>query len=137
MKKSDLVEVAQRELGVTMSQANSETVLTLREKIRRNRSQAAEEKDPLSRTPKGLERMTVEALLAECAVRRLDTEALPGSTRRLKTRPQMILMIREDVELRSSTLPTPAATTPSRAPKPSSSPTLPDEMDMDHWIMDH
>ena len=39
MRKEELVEVAIAELGVTRTQANAETVIVLRERIRRSRKE--------------------------------------------------------------------------------------------------
>ena len=104
MRKEELIEVARRELGMPRYDAEKETVTTLREKIRRNRSQSQEEADPIMTLPKGLERMTAERLCNECQMRGLDVSPLPGQRGTIKTRAQMILLIREDVELKSTIL---------------------------------
>ena len=109
MKKEDLIQLAEKELGLTRSQAEKETVITLREKLRREKALMLELQEPLARLPKGLERMSVDELVQECETRGLDTTPLPGQRTPHKTRPQMILMIREQVELFTSNLPTPPA----------------------------
>ena len=125
MRKEDLIELARRELGMPRPDAEKESVITLREKIRRNRAQVQEEADPLVTLPKGLERMTAEELCRECRARNLDITPLPGHRGQVKTRPQMILMIREDVELKNSFLGDfPLTNRLAKAkPKPTSAPT--------------
>ena len=98
MNKEGLIEVAIRELGLTRVQAGKETVVTLRERIRRARAQNTADADPLKKIPPGLDRMKVDQLTAECTKRLL-------STATLKTRPQMILAIREDVANRLQATP--------------------------------
>ena len=63
--KEELVEITRRELGMTVTLASNETVLTLRELIRRNREMYKANADPLSKAPKGLGNMNKEALLEE------------------------------------------------------------------------
>ena len=57
MKKDELVEVARRELGLTQAQAQEETVLVLRERIRshrfENRYQQMMSTNPDAHLPKG------------------------------------------------------------------------------------
>ena len=93
MNKGELVEVAHRELGMSYEEASRKTVLHLRELIRRARSEAAVEQNPLCRVPPGLDRMKKEDLQAEC----LNRDILADAT---WTRPRMIVAIREDVEER-------------------------------------
>ena len=100
MHKSELVEAAVRELGMNLAAAQAETVIVLRERLRKNRAATQEEADPMLRVPPGLERMLHSQLLEECKARGLDTQALPGSRGEHRTRPHMILMIREDVDRR-------------------------------------
>ena len=119
--KEELIETARMELGMTRPMAERETVTTLREKIRRERRQAASSSDPMMHLPKGLEGMKADELAAECLRRGLDVTPLPGERGARKTRPQMILMIREDVELRNSGSQE-AAARMSQRPRPSSSP---------------
>ena len=124
MRKDELMEVARKELGFTTAQLAKETVVTLREKIRRSRTEARIEADPLASLPKGLERMSQQDLVRECLARSLDPQALPDQQHRgaFRTRPQMILMIREDVELRitsSQTEPSPTPRTPRTSSKQS------------------
>ena len=122
MHKDELMEVARKELGFTTAQLAKETVVTLREKIRRSRAETRSEADPLASLPKGLERMSQQDLVRECLARSLDPQALPDQHQRgaFRTRPQMILMIREDVELRitsSQTEPSPTPRTPRTSSK--------------------
>ena len=131
MHKIKLMEVARRELGMTPAQAEHETVITLREKIRRSRAQARDESDPLAALPHGLDRMNAEARVQECLTRGLDPIALPGQRGQYKTRPQMILLIREDVELRTSTSQTEPPPT-ARTRRMNSAPSRPVAGD---WVM--
>ena len=71
--KEELVEIARRELGMTVTLASNETVLTLRELIRRNREMYKANADPLSKASKGLGNMIKEALLE-------DTPAEPSTS---------------------------------------------------------
>ena len=137
MSKEDLIELARRELGMPRSLAEKETVVTLRERIRRDREQKKEESDPLMKLPPGLERMRAEELKAECEKRGLDTTPLPGTRGTCKTRPQMILMIREEVERRNSNTgtPTPANQEERPRPKPSSAPRQAGSSDDADWDM--
>ena len=98
MNKEGLIEVAIRELNMTRVQAGAETVLTLRERIRKARALNIVEADPLRKIPPGLDRMKADQLATECTKRLL-------STATLKTRPQMILAIREDVANRQQATP--------------------------------
>ena len=100
MNRAELARKAQQELGMSASQISRETVTTLREKLRRARAQAKEEADPMLQIPKGLERMNVDTLIEQCILRGLDIAPLPGTKGARKTRPQMIVAIREDVEVR-------------------------------------
>ena len=60
MRKEELIEIAIAELGVTRTQASKETVLVLRERIRRSRKESVAQSYPLQTVPVGLERMLVE-----------------------------------------------------------------------------
>ena len=71
--KEELVEITRRELGMTVTLASNETVLTLRELIRRNREMYKANADPLSKASKGLGNMIKEALLE-------DTPAEPSTS---------------------------------------------------------
>ena len=93
--KEELVEIARRELGMTVTLASNETVLTLRELIRRNREMYKANADPLSKAPKGLGNMNKEALLEEAKKRGLPTEGT-------QTRPSLMLLIRDDLRMRST-----------------------------------
>ena len=105
MKRADLVEVARSELGMTMAQAEKETVITLREKIRRNREIVKEAQDPMLVLPKGLQRMNHANLLLEMERRNLPIPENP-------TRPMMILLIKEQVDFLSQTAATSQETNP-------------------------
>jgi len=95
MKKDELIEVARRELGMGPSRAQSETVTTLREKIRARREMVKVSEDPLSTLPKGLDKMDKAHL--EEQVRFRDLTAIPEKA----TRAQLIIAIRDDVENRN------------------------------------
>ena len=114
MNKEDLIEEARKELGLQRAAAEKETVTTLREKIRRSKAQRKAEMDPLSNLPKGLDRMTAAQLKEECVTRSISTDPLPDQRGSTMTRPQMILKIREDVELRSA-ISSPEESRPARA----------------------
>ena len=105
MHKKELVLLAQVELGISFEEANRETVVVLRELIRRSRDAAKEQKDPLDSLPKGLDKMNHAQLMDECIMRGIDVEAIDAASSSTKvpskkTRPQMILDIREYVALR-------------------------------------
>jgi len=93
--KEELVEITRRELGMTVTLASNETVLTLRELIRRNREMYKANADPLSNAPKGLENMIKEALVEEAKKRGLPTEGT-------QTRQSLWLLIRDDLRMRST-----------------------------------
>ena len=127
MNKEELVELAMEELGFSRRIAEKDTVTVLRERLRRNRDLMKEEADPMAAAPKGLEKMVHSDLVRECSKRGISVEPLPGQRGAIATRPQMILKIREDVELRS--MPSAGAATatassaePSRRPRPSTAP---------------
>ena len=88
MKKADLVEVAQSELGLTRAPAEGETVIALRERIRRNCEIMTQAQDPRLVAAKGHERMKHAELLAEMQWRNL---SIPEKV----TRPTMNLMTKE------------------------------------------
>ena len=101
MKKDELVEVARRELGLTQAQAQGETVLVLRERIRshrvENQHQQMMSTNPDAHLPKGLQRMTHPELAQECARRGIETPS--GSSNRAQaTRAQMIILIQDHVK---------------------------------------
>jgi hypothetical protein len=91
MTKSELVETARQELGMTVAQATQKTAVVLRELIRRNRKVQADAEDPMKKVPPGLEKMTKDQLETEILLRGLIMPEKP-------TRPHMILMIRDHVE---------------------------------------
>jgi hypothetical protein len=90
MKKSDLQEVARKEIGLRPDQSEKMTVLEIREVIRRHRESVKAMADPLAKLPVGLSRMTSEQLVAECSQRNIP---LASKT----TRVQMMMMIKEHV----------------------------------------
>ena len=71
MSKADLVEVARRELGLRVAKANEQTVITLREMIRRQRDIQKMTTDPLAKAPPGLTSMKKDLLQAEMSSRNL------------------------------------------------------------------
>ena len=129
MRKAELEEVARRELGMTKSDLMDETVVSLRERIRAARSQFETDIDPLTTIPKGLDRMTVSQLVDACFERDLDPMAHDGK-KEYKTRPQMIVLIRDDVKQRISTsaTKTPSTTGLGAKPKKTSAPSGPRNM---------
>ena len=90
--------MALSELDVSQEQAENMTVITLREKLRANREVHKMAKsilqDSFDQIPKGLEKMKLGELRDECTRRSLPLTAK-------ETRPQLIVMIRDDVESRS------------------------------------
>jgi hypothetical protein len=103
--KPELIETAIRELGMTRPQASKETVVVLRELLRRARKEAREQKDPLLQLPVGLEKLQKKELQQECTNRGISQMWMDGKVQKDKTRPQMILDIREDVTRRGSNVP--------------------------------
>ena len=89
--------MALSELDVNQEQAENMTVITLREKLRANREVHRMAKsilqDSFDQLPQRLEKMKLEELKDECARRSLPLTAKA-------TRPQLIVMIRDDVESR-------------------------------------
>ena len=138
MNKAELVEVAVKELSMPYQQAMAETVITLRERIRRARAGEKAMKDPMAQVPVKLDRMLHADLVKECEGRDISTvDPLSSKT---KTRPQMIVDIRDDVSRRSSTsLPSqmkketavPSRKNTSARPRPAGD----DDLDMEDWEM--
>ena len=122
--KAELIEMARQELGMTWATAEKNTVATLREMIRKNRQGLEQVVDPLEVVPAGLGRMKIAELKIEIEKRGIPETAHRG------TRESMILVIREDVEARSTfytTSQTPTMESPSMsegggAPMPSQAP---------------
>ena len=113
MTKDELIEVARNELGMTIVQATTETVVTLREKIRAYRKAVKDAGDPLNSLPPGLDKMHKADLLTE-----METRQLPIANQ--MTRPAMIIAIRDNVEVRQLCLAEEAAAANKRkggAPK--------------------
>ena len=101
MKKDELVEVARRELGLSQAQAQAETVLVLRERIRSHRAEVRYQQvlstNPDAQLPKGLQRMTHAELVQECSRRGIEIPA--GSSNRAQaTGAQMIILIQDHVK---------------------------------------
>ena len=105
MSKADLQEVARQELGMTFAQSQQETLITLREKIRRVREMTKIKEDPLADLSKGLGAMKAEDLRTEVLKRNLPV--IPKATRA-----QMMIQIQDDVKQRN-TLPSTVDPTPS------------------------
>ena len=101
MRKAELIEVAIAELGLTRVQADNKTVDELRELLRVSRNQTREEQDPLLRLPVGLSKMSAEAMVAECTRRAISVAPVEGQKGIRKTRPQMMIEIRNDVDRRA------------------------------------
>jgi hypothetical protein len=99
MSKAELQQEAREKLGFTEGELYGETVLSLRERLRRQKSAVEAVEDPFEKVPKGLERLLHSELLQECIARGLDPT---GENGKPMTRPQMILLIREDVAERSA-----------------------------------
>jgi len=87
------VEEARRHMWMTQVQANSKTVVVLRELLKTARAQEETVLDPMCRIPPGLEKMPKAALIEEMKLRSLPvTETM--------TRPAMIVAIRDQVASR-------------------------------------
>ena len=109
MNKEELVEVARKELGMNPGQAQAETVVTLRERIRRVRELTKlENLDPEAQLPKGLGAMKLADLVEEVNRRQLPLPDKP-------TRAQLQILIRDDVSFRASVLTTDQAQSMSAA----------------------
>ncbi|MCH2143445.1 MAG: hypothetical protein MK077_10685 [Phycisphaerales bacterium] len=93
LHKVDLVQIAMDELGMTLAYAERQSVVSLREKIRRKRQELTHQEDPKNRLPPNVDRMKKLDLLNECLIRDLP---LPEGA----SRPMMIVAIRDDVEQR-------------------------------------
>jgi len=80
--------------------------------------------------------MKAEDLKAECERRGLDTTPLPGERGTCKTRPQMILMIREYIELKNTlSEETPDLANPAAKPRPRPSTAPRRSADEEDWDM--
>ena len=134
--KAELIEMARQELGMTWATAEKNTVATLREMIRKNRQGLEQVVDPLEVVPAGLGRMKIAELKIEIEKRGIPETAHRG------TRESMILMIREDVEARSTfytTSQTPTMESPSTnegggASAPSQAPGVPAALPRAPWL---
>jgi hypothetical protein len=93
MKKEELVEKERKDVGMTTTQLEKETVASLRERLRSQRDVTEMLCDPLAKAPKGLDSMLKEELKQECLHRDI-TEPNPC------TRPKMIVLIKDDVARR-------------------------------------
>ena len=96
--KADLVETARMELGIPRAQAEKETVATLREKIRSQRTVSEASADPMTQKPKGFTKMKLDELQAECNAR-----SIPFADK--ATRPQLMVKINDDIERRLALMP--------------------------------
>jgi hypothetical protein len=92
MNKAKLVETARMELGMTSTQAEKQTVTSLRERLRSQRDVTQAITNPNAKLPSGLEKMLKEELIAECEKREL-----PVPTEK-NTRAKMICLIRDQVD---------------------------------------
>ena len=90
MNKAELVEEARLNLGMTVTQAEKETVLTLRERLRSFKNVCQMTEDPLAKLPKGLDKMLLNELKEEAVHRSLPN---PEPC----TRAKLIVLIRDDV----------------------------------------
>ncbi len=113
MNKAELVELARRELGITLMAANAETVLVLRERIRAQREMLKTVVDPYDQVPKGLEKLKLEELKLEVQNRNLPLPEKP-------TRARLILLIRDDVTARNTLFASPTVPTQNRSGGPAS-----------------
>ena len=95
MQKAELVEVARRELGLTLMAAQKETVPTLRERIRNQRMATTIEDSPLRIKPKGLSKMTLQELKDEAETRNIP---LPKPS----TRGKLLVLINDDLYIRQT-----------------------------------
>ena len=93
MNRSDLVEKAKMDLGMTEAQMKNETVTSLRERLRSQKEVVDMLYDPLAKSPKGLDNMLKEELKQECLLREINQ---PDPC----TRPKMIVLIRDDMAQR-------------------------------------
>ena len=114
MTKEQLIEIARRELNMPREEARRETVITLREKIRSQRKVINQEEHPVLTLPKGLSRMTKEELAHECRLRGIEP-TITERPQELKTRAEMLVLIRWLVEQNTSTS---ATASPSVTPTP-------------------
>ena len=109
MNKAELVELARQELSMSQVQAEKETVVTLRERIRSKRDMEKVVDDPLAQMPKGADRMKKEDLIKVCQERGIPTE-------KEVTKPQMLCRLRDQVQERTTlSTTTPEASTRSAA----------------------
>jgi len=93
MTKDQLVEAARKELGLSQTKAQAETVTTLRERLREVRRIRMTTLDPLASIPKGLDKLPLQELKEEAIVR-----ALPEPDQ--VTRAKLIVLIRDDAGAR-------------------------------------
>jgi hypothetical protein len=85
------MDVARRELDMSLAEAEKKTVTYLKEKIRANRKALKAQANPMLQIPVGLERMLKPVLVQEMLKRGLPVPEAP-------TRPQMVAMIRDHVQ---------------------------------------
>ena len=93
MTRSQLEDVAYRELGFSLAQMREETVASLRERIRAQRKVTETALDPYAKKPVGLTKMKKEDLVLECQLRNI---AFTGT----ETNLQMQVKIMDDVKTR-------------------------------------
>ena len=95
MNRSELVEKAKKDLGMTEAQMKNETVTSLRERLRSQKEVVDMLYDPLAKSPKGLDNMFKEELKQECLLREIHQ---PDPCKR----PKMIVLIQDDVTRRQT-----------------------------------
>ena len=95
MTRSELVEKAKKDLGMTEAQMKDETVTSLRERLRSQKEVVDMLDDPRAKAPKGLDNMLREELKQECLLREIN-QSDPC------TRPTMIVLIKDDVTRRQT-----------------------------------
>ena len=101
MRKEQLIQLARQELDMPRHVAEKETVVSLRERLRRARADREVHAQPINSQavlPRGLEKMPREALIQECVQRGINPENAVARTGKTgKTRPEMVVAIRDHV----------------------------------------
>ena len=93
MNKAELVEKAKRDLGMTEAHMKTETVTSLRQRLRSQKEVTDMLLDPLAKAPKGLDSILKDAPKQECLLRDINE---PDKC----TRPKILVLIRDDVARR-------------------------------------
>ena len=101
MRKEQLIQLARQELDMPRYIAEKETVVSLRERLRKARAEReahSQPADPQAILPRGLDKMSREDLVQECVKRGINPEnAVARNGKTAKTRPEMIVAIRDHV----------------------------------------